>query len=199
MPICFWEVKSAEIFKASDLSVLASCTQEENPSVQIKNMRKAGICLNPSYELDSTSKGIFFNTAELRTNLHTFWNICSTKRTLYRNSHLWIPRNETAQPHSQFLYLCICEGFYIPRIGLPIWLQQNRHPILGIYESQIHKCGNQETEHYNSVSEITRSRSFISGNTSIGTTYLYWILTGLSFAVHHNTETFLNFVLTLTL
>jgi hypothetical protein len=66
VPICFFEKESAEIVKASDLSVLASCTQKENPSVQIKNMRKAGICLNPSYELDSTSKGIFFNTPELR-------------------------------------------------------------------------------------------------------------------------------------
>ncbi len=38
--------------------------------------------------------------------------------------------------------------------------------------------------HYNSVFEITRLRSFISGNTYIGTRHLYWILTGPSFAVH---------------
>jgi hypothetical protein len=30
--------------------------------------------------------------------------------TLYRKSDLRIPRNETARPRSQFLYLCICEG-----------------------------------------------------------------------------------------
>jgi hypothetical protein len=45
------------------------------------------------------------------------------------------------------------------------------------------KRGNWETEHYNSVLEITGPRSFISGNTYIGTRYLYWILTGPSFAV----------------
>jgi hypothetical protein len=57
---------------------LAPCTHIENPSVQIKSMRKAAICLSPSYELDSTSKGIFFLIAELQTNQHTFCNICTT-------------------------------------------------------------------------------------------------------------------------
>jgi hypothetical protein len=47
--------------------------------------------------------------------------------TLYRKSYLRIPRNETARPGSQFLNSCICEQFiYIPRIALPIWMQQNR-------------------------------------------------------------------------
>ncbi len=32
-----------------------------------------------------------------------------------------------------------------------------------INRSQIHECENWETEHYNSVLEITRLRSFISG------------------------------------
>ncbi len=53
-------------------------------------------------------------------------------------------------------------------------------PIVGIYKS--HECGNWETEHYNSVLEITRPHRFISWNTSIGTRYLYWILTGPSLA-----------------
>jgi hypothetical protein len=60
-------------------------------------------------------------------------------------------------------------------------------PILGIYKSltdTVHEWGNWETEHYNSVLEIMRPhRVFISGNTSIGTRYLYWIPTGPSFAV----------------
>jgi hypothetical protein len=50
----------------------------------------------------------------------------------------------------------------------------------------MHECGNWETEHYNSVLEITkitRPRILISGNTKIGTRHLYWILTGPSFAV----------------
>ncbi len=59
---------------------------------------------------------------------------------------------------------------YIPRIGLVClfgcskmkmadksWEYMNR--------SQIQECGNWETESYNSVLEITRQRSFISGNT----------------------------------
>ncbi len=44
--------------------------------------------------------------------------------TLYQKSDLCIPRNETARPHSQFLYSV--NDLYIPWIGLPIWLQQNR-------------------------------------------------------------------------
>jgi hypothetical protein len=38
---------------------------------------------------------------------------------------------------------------YIPRIGLPIWLQQNRQTDPGnkhINRSQIHECENWETE-----------------------------------------------------
>jgi hypothetical protein len=57
-------------------------------------------------------------------------------------------------------------GLYIPRIGLP---QLNRQTDLGSWEyinrSQIHECENWETEHYNSVLEIRRLRSFIYENT----------------------------------
>ncbi len=56
---------------------------------------------------------------------------------------------------------------YIPRICLPIWLQQ---------------IGNWETEHYNSAFEIARLRSFISG-----------ILTGPSFAAYSMSLAFLIF------
>ncbi len=80
--------------------------------------------------------------------------------TLHRKFETCIPRNETARPCSQFLHSCICEGF--------IFFQE-RSPAVWSWEyinrSQIHECGNWETEHYNSVLEITRSRSFISGNT----------------------------------
>ncbi len=60
---------------------------------------------------------------------------------------------------------------YIPRIGLPVWLQQNRQtdPGNNINRSQIHECGNCDTEHYNSVLEITRPHSLIYGSTLIGT------------------------------
>ncbi len=49
--------------------------------------------------------------------------------TLFRKSYLCILRNETAQPHSQFLHSVT--DIYIPRIGLP---------------SQIHECGHWEEE-----------------------------------------------------
>jgi hypothetical protein len=50
----------------------------------------------------------------------------------------------------------------------------------------INECRNRnrEIEHYNSALEITGPRSFISGDTYVGTRHLYWILTGPSFAVH---------------
>ncbi len=50
---------------------------------------------------------------------------------------------------------------HISRIGPHIWLQQNRQTDL----SWLYECRNWETEHYNSVLEIRRLHSFISGNT----------------------------------
>ncbi len=47
--------------------------------------------------------------------------------------------------------------FGFSKIGRLILENMNR--------SQKHECGNWETTHYNSVLEITRPRSFISGNT----------------------------------
>ncbi len=43
---------------------------------------------------------------------------------------------------------------YNPRIGLPIWLQQNRQTAPWEYITT-HRCGNWETEHYKSDLEIT--------------------------------------------
>ncbi len=87
--------------------------------------------------------------------------------TLYRKSNLCIPSNEPARPRSQFLHSVSVSNLYIPRISLPIWLQQNRKTdprnISIAHKFTTHECGTWETEHYNSVLEITRSRSFISG------------------------------------
>ncbi len=58
--------------------------------------------------------------------------------------------------------------------------------IVEIYKSQIHECGNWDTEHYNSVLEITRSLNFISGNTyykAEPNIYIKFSCTGPSFAV----------------
>jgi hypothetical protein len=65
--------------------------------------------------------------------------------TLYRKSDLCIPRNETARPCAPNTYLHVS--------------------VLRFISSQIRECGNWETEHYISILELTRPRSFISGNT----------------------------------
>jgi hypothetical protein len=58
---------------------------------------------------------------------------------------------------------------YIRRIGPHIfYCSRIGRPILEIYNyltCQMYECGNLETEHYNSVLEIRRLHSFISGNT----------------------------------
>jgi hypothetical protein len=73
---------------------------------------------------------------------------------------------------------------YIPRTSMPMWLQQIRQADPGnILHAHRYECGNWETEHYNSILEVTRPNSFISGNTSMENRHLYWILTGPSFAV----------------
>jgi hypothetical protein len=63
---------------------------------------------------------------------------------------------------NSYIHVPVSESdLYIPRIGLPIWLHKIGRQILGVYinRSQIHKCGNWETEHYSSVLEI-RCRAF---------------------------------------
>jgi hypothetical protein len=45
------------------------------------------------------------------------------EHALYRKSDLSIPRNKTARPPSQFLFV---SNSCISMVGLPIWLQQNR-------------------------------------------------------------------------
>ncbi len=89
-----------------------------------------------------------------------------TASTLQRKSDVFSPRNETARPCSQFLHYASVSDLYIPRIDLPIWLQQYSRPSWEYKNrSQIHECGNWETEHYNSVLVRTRLQSFISANT----------------------------------
>jgi hypothetical protein len=65
-----------------------------------------------------------------------------------------IPSNETAGPCFQFLDSCTVSvsDLHIPMIGPQSWEFTNC--------SQIHECGNWETEHYKSVLEITWQRPF---------------------------------------
>jgi hypothetical protein len=69
-----------------------------------------------------------------------------TAKTAYQKFEIYIPRNETARPQSHFLHSCYVSvsDLYIPTIGQPILLQENRcsGPIVGIYKSQIYKCWN---------------------------------------------------------
>jgi hypothetical protein len=105
--------------------------------------------------------------------------------TLYRKSDLCIPRKETVGPRSHCLHSFICERFtyshdqsaYLAAAKLAdqSWeyksLTDIRMPI-----------ANWETEHYNSVLEIRRPSSFVSGNTS-EPDILYWILNSPLFAM----------------
>ncbi len=94
---------------------------------------------------------------------------CTVPKILFMCSQKW---NWAASfPIPTFMYLWVIYVF-------PVWVC-----IFGcskdsswdyINRSQIHECENWETEHYNSVLEIMRPRSFIFENTSIGTRLLYW-------------------------
>jgi hypothetical protein len=88
---------------------------------------------------------MFKDSPVLRTPLYRKSNLCITGkelRVLSPNSYI----------HVSVSYL------YISRIGPHIWLLQN-------LAGTVYECMNRETEHYNSVLEITRLHSFISGNT----------------------------------
>ncbi len=80
--------------------------------------------------------------------------------TLQGKYHLCIPLLGIAQPQSQYPHSCVCERFIISQGSVHIfpWSRTGR-PILEIYKSlrDIHECRNLETEHYNSVLEITVS------------------------------------------
>ncbi len=84
-----------------------------------------------------------------------------TKYTLHWKSETYIPRNETVRPHisiSTFMYLWAIFIFPWSVLGIDrSWEYINC--------SEKHECHNWETEHYNSVLEITRPCSFISRNT----------------------------------
>ncbi len=88
---------------------------------------------------------------------------------LYHESDLCISRNETVRPHSQFLHSCICERFTYSqdRSAYLTAAKKADRSWEYINFSQIHQCGNWETEHYKADLEITRLRNaqVISGNT----------------------------------
>jgi hypothetical protein len=87
--------------------------------------------------------------------------------TLQRKSHLCIPfLGLGAASVLISTFMCLCERFKSSQDRSTYWLQKNRQ-ILEIYKSltDIYECRNWETEHYNTVLEIRRLHSFISGNT----------------------------------
>jgi hypothetical protein len=84
------------------------------------------------------------NTAQAPTGCTTYNFDYDQKLALQRtnaeNSKQMFPEKELRghSPNSNIL-----SDFYIPTIDLPILLQENMcGPILGIYESQTHECGN---------------------------------------------------------
>ncbi len=109
----------------------------------------------------------------------------AAKDALYPKSNLCIPGKGIARPQSQFLHLCVCERFMNSQDWSTylITAKYVDRSCEYINLSQIYECRNWDTEHYNSVLEITRLHSFISVNTKMGTSHLYWILTGPSYAV----------------
>jgi hypothetical protein len=66
-----------------------------------------------------------------------------------------------------YIHVSVSDLYIFPGSVCLFGFSKTGRLVLGIYinRSQIHECGNWETEHYNSVLEITRPRSFISGNT----------------------------------
>ncbi len=71
--------------------------------------------------------------------------------------HLCIPFLGIGRPPSHHIHVSVSD-FYIPRIGPHISLQQKTDRSWKyINLSQIYECRNWETEHYNSVLEITVS------------------------------------------
>jgi hypothetical protein len=101
---------------------------------------------------------------------------------LYRKSDLCVPEMKLRGllvPNS-YIHGSVRDLYIFPGSVCLFGCRKIGRPILEIYTvnpSQIHECENWETEHYNSVLEITRPRSFISGNSKIRTRHLYWILT----------------------
>jgi hypothetical protein len=69
----------------------------------------------------------------------------------WKSDFTCIPKDENAQPRSQFLYSCICERF-IYSLDQSTYLAAAKLADRSwdyISRSQIHECGNWETEHYN--------------------------------------------------
>ncbi len=86
--------------------------------------------------------------------------------TLQRKSHLCIPLLWIFRPQSQFPHSCVCERFiyshdrstYFPAA------EEADRSWKYVSLSQIYECRSWETEHYNSVLEITVSFLYINGN-----------------------------------
>jgi hypothetical protein len=87
------------------------------------------------------------------------WQIAlCTANTLFRTLETNIPRNETARPRSQFLHLCISERFIYYQVRSDYFAAAR-------WSDRGNKYINKDT----CMRKLgTRPRSFISGNTSIG-------------------------------
>ena len=66
---------------------------------------------------------------------------------------------------NSYIHVSVSDLYICPGLVCLFGCSKIGKPILGIRKSLTDDCGNWETEHYNSVLEITRPRSFISANT----------------------------------
>ncbi len=100
-----------------------------------------------------------------------------------KKSHLFIPFLGIARHQSQFAHSCVCERFIYSQ-DLPTYFpaaEQADGSWKYINFSQTYEFRSWETELYNSVLEITVS--FLGIHKWEPDIYIYWILTGPSFAV----------------
>ncbi len=100
----------------------------------------------------------------MQVEKQTFICVCGA---LYRKSNFVSPEKELrGLSHNSYMHVSVSD-LYISRIGPQIWLQQHKTYRSWEYinPSEIYVCKNWETEHNNSVLELRKLHSFISGNT----------------------------------
>ncbi len=82
-------------------------------------------------------------------------------------------------PRSHNTYTTVMYLWAIPVMFCLFGCSKIGRPILGMYKTLTNTCmWKSGDEHYSSVLEITRLRSFISADTKIWTQHFFWIFTG---------------------
>ncbi len=111
-----------------------------------------------------------FHIAVWSTIIRKAARLLGAMYALQRKSHVCIPFLGIARPQSQFPYSSVCERFIYSqdRSTYIFGCSKIDRPIQEIYKSFtdiLYEYRNWERTHYNTVLEIRRLHSFISGNT----------------------------------